>query len=79
MELVKKSVYQIFIVHYISLRCFQFCHLSFSTEPVKFCTNRGIIIKKYVNQIFNVYYIFRYSIIFTTLFCSVLNLETEVF
>jgi hypothetical protein len=35
MELAKKNMYQIFIVQYISLRCIQFCHISFSTELVK--------------------------------------------
>jgi hypothetical protein len=32
----EKNMYQIFNVHYISLRCFEFCHILYSTELVKY-------------------------------------------
>jgi hypothetical protein len=49
-------MHKIFIVQYISLRYFHFCHISYSIELVKlyvFITYIYI----YINEIFNVYYI----------------------
>jgi hypothetical protein len=67
-ELVKIKIYIRFSVFIIFKIIHYFCYILSRIELVK--------IKIY--QIFSVYYIsLRYSLIFATLFCSVLNLETE--